>query len=946
MGVQKEPSSYERQLVALGRALQAIREEEDTDGLVKLTLDYIQAEFAYALVWLGWYERVEHRLLGKGGTTPLGDSSFLRQRITLNPGDLLEQVVIQQRPIGVPDLREEPRAGEWRKAAQKFNIQGTIIFPIRHKDRCFGVVLLGSSLWGTSPHSDEKVRLSLILGGLAEAFYQVEMEQQRQQAKRPDEPLLSLLTKLRSIPTLKKRLEAIIDETHQFIAPNRTNIYWYEPQRRYFWRRIGNRDKNPGTADAVPDVGIPVQEVTGLYQALTADQVVSIGEARSSLKADMTGRLMQQIQARSLIAAPILFQGELRGFLAVEGLEARIWSEEEKNYVRGAAQLIALTAPLEEMEETILQVKLDQSLTSEISHALYSEDDWQNAMKRCAEQLCRRLQVSRFLILLYEKDQKKFEICYQHQPNSRRPVPSPLDNLNPVDWQMLERSTETIGIENVDDDLKLLAWRQAFLDLDVQSLMACSTSTGKPLEGVVVVGHEAPRSWNRVERDLLRVVSQQIGLLLHQLHLQRQVDQLHKTYQAVQWGLTSMQQMHQLDSLERAAMQQIAQLLQVPLATLVTWQPGRTVAKVTAPIVSKLPFSVVTDMPIPIYTDLLVQWALQTDGLLTVGIDDISPETRQWLNGAEIGQVLAITLRTAPEHEPTGIVLIADRADRTWTENQLSALGILASQLAWCRRYLILTENLLDRRETLEQLNWYKQRRLEEMYRILGVGVRRLNELSHQKDGLSSMRYQQILRHLGSTLTNITPVLKHEQWKFHSDYETIPLASLLKRSLERVDSLIKQRQLWSQVHSEANLSIGGDIPKIEFVLHEILTAACQRSSSGGRLDIWCRQMDTRWLELSVTDGGAIEQRMVNELQVGRGIDLLAPSTLDIPPGLHLAICQSLMEKLGGEFNLYKLEDGRVLSRLIIPIAAGLLSSGNTNNTSNTSHETNEMSSFF
>jgi GAF domain-containing protein len=928
MGLQQEPSSYERQLVALGRALQALREEDQADGLIAITLKYLQAEFAYGLVWLGLYDRVEHRIFGKGGVTPTGDVSFLKQRISLNPGDLLEQVVIQQRPIGVPDLREEPRAGDWCKAAQKFHIQGTIIFPIRHKDRCFGVVMLGSALWGTSPHSEEKVRLSLVLGGLAEAFYQLEIEQQRQQTKRPAEPLLNLLTKLRSLPTLKKRLESIIEETHRFIQPNRTNVYWYEPQHRYFWRRLGDRDKSQtGTSRTVPDVGIPVQEISGLYQALMADQLVSIGEAHSSLKTEMTGRLMQQIQARSLIAAPILFQGELHGFLTVEGLEPRIWTEEEKHYLRGAAQLIALTTPLEEMEETIQQVKLDQSLTSEISRALYSEDDWQAAMNRCADQLFRRLQISRFLVLLYNKSQSTFEICYQRQGANRRPLSSPFAPLNPVDWQMLEQSTEAIGIENLEEDLKLMTWRSDFLHANVRSLMVCSTAIGKSPEGIIIVAQDTPRSWNRVERELLQVVSQQLGLLLHQLHLQRQTDHLHKTCQAIQGGLARMQQMHQLDSLERAAMQQIAQLLQAPLAALITWQPGRVMAKITAPIISNSSFSILTDIPISIYTDLLVQWALQSDGLLTVPIEEIPPETRQWLNSPEIGQVLVMALRTAPEHEVIAIVLIGDRRDRVWTEHQLTAFGTLTSQLAWCRRYLLLTEKLLARREDLEQLNWYKQRRMEELYRVMGMGVRRLNELSQQKDGLVSMQFQQILRHFGSLLTTLTPVLKHEPWAFQSEYETMPLASLLKRSLERVDTLIKQRHLWSQVHSDANLSVGGDIPKIELVLHELLMSACYRSPSGGRLDIWCRQVDARWLELSVTDGGAIEQRLVDELQLGRSSDWLMPSTLDQPPGLHFVICQRLMQTLGGEFDLYKLEDGRVLSRLMIPIAAGLLPAG-------------------
>jgi len=90
---------------------------------------------------------------------------------------------------------------------------------------------------------------------------------------------------------------------------------------------------------------------------------------------------------------------------------------------------------------------------------------------------------------------------------------------------------------------------------------------------------------------------------------------------------------------------------------------------------------------------------------------------------------------------------------------------------------------------------------------------------------------------------------------------------------------------------------------------------------GGRIDIWCRTLDPHWLELSITDNGVIEPRLLEELHTGRSQDLLAPSTLDQPPGLHLFICQSLMQQIGGEFNLYKLEDSRILSRLIIPISA-------------------------
>jgi signal transduction histidine kinase len=279
-----------------------------------------------------------------------------------------------------------------------------------------------------------------------------------------------------------------------------------------------------------------------------------------------------------------------------------------------------------------------------------------------------------------------------------------------------------------------------------------------------------------------------------------------------------------------------------------------------------------------------------------------------------------MALRTAPEHEPTGIIIVADDKERLWSERQLTVLEILGSQLAWARRHLILTETLTLQREKLERLNWYKQRRIEEFYRNLTVNVRRLNELSHQKDALASMRYHQIIRQLGEMLKTAAPVLKREHWKLHTDHGTIPLVTLLKRAMERVEHVIKQRQLWSQVHNDNNLSIEGDIAKIEFILHELLSSACRRSPISGRIDIWCRPLDFHWLELSITDHGTIESRLLEELHEGRSEDLLAPSALEFPPGLHIGICQSLMQELGGECNLYRLEDGRTLSRIILAIA--------------------------
>jgi signal transduction histidine kinase len=158
----------------------------------------------------------------------------------------------------------------------------------------------------------------------------------------------------------------------------------------------------------------------------------------------------------------------------------------------------------------------------------------------------------------------------------------------------------------------------------------------------------------------------------------------------------------------------------------------------------------------------------------------------------------------------------------------------------------------------------------------------------------------------------------------------------LKRSLERIDNLVQKQKLWIGVHGlgqstqelEKNIAssypspmaIVGDIIKFELILNELLVSACQRSPHGSRIDIWCRRLDEQFLELSITDNGIIAPGLLTELEQMTRKDVLTPSHLDQLPGLHLLICQQLMQQLGGELHLYQLPDNRVVSRLLLPLA--------------------------
>ncbi|MBD2256156.1 GAF domain-containing protein [Pseudanabaena sp. FACHB-2040] len=913
--------AYEKQMVSLGRVLQTLRDAQTGDEAVRVALDHVRSEFDFEVSWIGLYDRVNHKLLTKACHAPKG-LRFIRTHLNLTPGDVMEQVVIQQRPLIVADFQNEPRGGEWVAIAKNLALQSGVLFPIRRQDVCFGILLLGSQRWGISPTTGERAHLSMLMNFLGDALYQHEAEAQRQQIKRPDQPLLTLLEKLGTLEGLDSRLRAVCQETQKFIKPSRTRIFWFEPKGNYFWLRsqpnqkqfVSNVDES-----ATPTLMIPIEDVRGFHQSLTNNQLIVVGEIQSSLKATVTERMMQLLKACSFMAAPILYQGNLLGFVAVEGDTARIWSEPEKFFLQGVARLVALALPVSETDDRIRQMEANQRLTSGVVRGIHSDLDWRKALEVCATDLSSLLSVRQFIVLIFDEDWGGYELCFQSQVAQTKGVPMAWPGLDDVDWQMLERSTVAVCVEDIGHDLKLMAWRPILHTLGVRSVMACNVAPGNAPKGVVLVCDQISRHWTPLESSLLEAVSRQLGLLLHQWQLQRQMDQQEHVYDSIQWGLRTIQRTYDLEILEKNTIQHLAQLLQLSAVALVSWQPGEEVARVSQASVQDKEFWVDEDCEVSVGSDAILNWALQTDGILPLVLEDLPDISRHWVSGPTACKFLVMALRTAPDHRPTAVLVAVGRPERRWAEHHTNLLTLMTNQLAWSRRHLSLVAMLTTQREQLEQLNWYKQHRFEELYRLLYKHAQRLTELS--QNDLESQPHQQALRELESLMDSMKPTLSREDWQLHGEYQTTPLISLLTRLMERVNGLIQQQQLWTKVHNESNLVIGGDIAKIELVLCELMGAACLRSQPGGRIDIWCRQVDRYWLELSITDDGEMTPRLIEELQKGRPDDPLAPSTLDEPPGLHFAICKTLMEQMGGEFNLSRLEDNRILSRVLLPIAS-------------------------
>ena len=59
----------------------------------------------------------------------------------------------------------------------------------------------------------------------------------------------------------------------------------------------------------------------------------------------------------------------------MEGREPRIWTEADKNFVKGAAGLISLVSLTENIETTIEQIQEDAQLKTQIVKGIYNDEN-------------------------------------------------------------------------------------------------------------------------------------------------------------------------------------------------------------------------------------------------------------------------------------------------------------------------------------------------------------------------------------------------------------------------------------------------------------------------------------------------------------------------------------------------------------------------------------------
>ncbi|WP_299485055.1 GAF domain-containing protein [Acaryochloris sp. IP29b_bin.137] len=912
------------QLISIQTLIEGLLASEQVEPMVDCALRFLQAELDYPLLWIAAYDADRSELSGLGGSLPHAESSAFTQRYPVLPGDLFDQAVLTGQPIEVMNLQEDSRIGKWQKIAQRYDIQGAILYPIQHRNLCLGVVLLGSIHWGRNPRTEESHVLSIF----ARTFGAVLHHLQHQAVEPPPtgtSPLLEIVNQISPLTDWEDRLHVILKSTHQVINPTFTGLYWMDYEEDHCVLKSCYQPGQGSRLSRVRPLKAQVQlsEIAPFCQVLSAGQIISVSEREGTVNTKVPLRLMQQTKSRSLLCAPIMGEGRLLGFLSVEGAEPRVWQEQEKNLVQATAQLIGLSVVAPEGERPIQVSSQTHTLMGQFTQLMVESKDWPKTLRKVTEHLCRHLQTQRLVLLQHDERTGEFRVEYQYHSPKHQPLLDVLQPLSDVDARMLERNIGAISITDLEEDLRFLAWRESLMSQGLRSLLVCRTVAGSNTpRTILILGNNRAKTWKPNEIEFVQQFAQTLGTFEQKQRDYLLQQQQLKLQGQVQDALPSLLKIEDPTQLISTGVDLIAEIFSIPLVAGILWVPGQNQGQIVAHHTSLPEFSISEGSPIQLSQDPLLSklLALQEepsslDNLVKVAAAELTPESRRWLNSPGLDKVWGFALRSLNASMPLGAIILGTSPELTLSAFELKQIQTLVQQLAGRYRTLREIHLLHVRWSNSECLHWFKQRSLEHQSEYIQNDLRALQAmLPPEKSG------QPPLVRVRATLEEWNSLLKLGDWQLTSEQDSVPLASILRRSMERIESLVQSRQLWTQVHNlTSNTTLTGTNDKLELVLHELLLAACHRSQPGDRIDIWCRLINSKWVELSITDQGQLHPRFIQDFQSVRSRDLLMPNLLDQLPGRNLKACQWVIEGLGGRMELAQLEDGRILSRLTLPL---------------------------
>ncbi len=699
--------------------------------------------------------------------------------------------------------------------------------------------------------------------------------------------------------------------------------------------------------------------------------MVAIGANRSPLKAESTGKILSRLKARSLLAAPILAKSDLLGFLAVEDSQPRIWEEAERNYIRAIAQLVAIVSVNEDLAATLEQSQQDTIFSQTIAQIIFNSSNSNDARSQATNLLNKRLETD-YVLVLQEEPGGTLKLIHQAHPPDRHPLTTPLERLMPSDREMIfQKDRETFEVEDIQASSHLRDWLPTLNNLGLRSLIISVINTPSTGEepALLIFAQSNPRTWNSLERSLISIVAGQLRMLNTFFAAREQVNKSELISQTLEDGLQALWSLPKNPKKFASKwLEYLATASTCPLVSMWQWGSG----EVSKPNL-ELGFFKLTDLfvapglnlpknlAIPA-ADPLIQTILKQDsGFVYLTTADLSVTMRNVFHSAGLEQLLFISLPRSKSRRKSSSLADQSSSNQLDTLNSLDKkevssriIFLFADQqkipaylwagsspvLLTLLQQFVLTLNYQQKqfvdsqdRSNLQALNWYKHCSLSLLHQSMIERITSLLQVDPKaslgvgEGGLGGVRTTQVLHQLEGILTALNPVLTQELWELKTDLTSVPLVSLIKRSLRNLESICQQRQVIPVVLNNLGGNAYADRWKLECIIFEVLLTCIFQTASGNRLTILTKaatnaqeSRSAQLLELIIVERPAtIEESSANLPALATNDQPTNQQSIftQLPPMLHGQICQKILKSWGGDLQFGKSSEGNFFTRLLL-----------------------------
>jgi GAF domain-containing protein len=891
----------------------------------------LREQLGFDLAWLGMLDGQNKFVQGRGGFVLDGTHGMLTSRVSIVPGEFIDRVTSHRDTFVTANLKEDPRSKAWWAYAREWGIQGAAAFPITFQNQCLGICLLGSRRWGLLLATEEESTLKVLGDLIGAAICQDRAQQESARQSMLTAPLLVLADRLRQPQQMDPVFQTVVDELYSRLTPSRTAIYWLDLDRREFWVRAMCQRFNCGPGNGTR---LPLRDLYGLYQELKEDRIVAITDARSDLRGFISQAYLQKFRLLSLLAHPIIYQGDLLGYLAVEQTDQpRVWQSEEHQLVRAMANLLGVTTTQARLYEVTRRQALEQTLINQITRDIRNTLDPDQVLQAAVERLGDSLGVDRCLVLNFSLDEE-IEVLHEYRKaginSARGTVPSPAHELE----QRTLNSAVPVAIDDIEADFRFLSWRDYLRTSATRSLMICGTAyQGRP-NGILVLQYcYQAHSWTSEEKAIVQAVADQVGIALGQAQLYRRTQEQAEIELRINQVGRAVRAAIPVGQVAPLSLRELSQAMEAPLTAFLLCAPTDEAVMLNHVYSQsdwlRLPRNEALKVADNPFMQAIFGSPEPVELILDPATAPAGPHRLLWQQG--VRSILGMRLQAGKQM--LGVVLAMNSEPKRWGNGFCQILTRLAGEFALAFSQAEAFEKLQELSQQLQHLNEYKNNMVSisshEMRTPL-ASIRAYVETMISEPDLDTAMVQEFMRgmeveciRLTNLLDDLATLVALESQRAEWQYRVIAVQELLERTLSRSQALATQHEVELRLASavQADFVVHVDDQKVEQVLGNLLENACKHTHPGCLAVLSATLLaGGDWIEFSVYDNGpGIPANKLESLfqPFVRVQDVMNHSKGGA--GLGLAICKEIVDQMGGRIEVQSTVGQGSLFRVVLPV---------------------------